>query len=243
MNFNIITLFPEMFPGINGLALSGKALEKNIWSYKTINLRDFAINDYGSVDDSPFGGGAGMVIRPDVMADAIDSIPRETRGRIIYFSPRGKPLTQKMARELSREQNLTLVCGRYEGLDQRAIDEYEMEEVSVGDYILSGGDLAAQILIDTCTRLLDNVVGKTESINEESFEIGLLEYPLFTRPAAWRGRDVPEVLLNGNHKNIADWRREQAQKITMERRPDLMSESAKAKSSANDKKETNDEHH
>jgi tRNA (guanine37-N1)-methyltransferase len=222
MNFNVITLFPEFFPGINGGALSGKAMAAGIWSENIVNLRDFAINDYGSVDDSPFGGGAGMVIRPDVMAAAIDSVPREKLGKIIYFSPRGKPLTQKMAREFAKSENLTLVCGRYEGLDQRAIDEYEMFEVSVGDYILSGGDLAAQIFIDTIVRLLDNVVGKTTSINDESFETGLLEYPLFTRPAAWRGRGVPEVLLNGNHKAIDDWRRFTARKITMERRPDLI---------------------
>ncbi|MCL2629859.1 MAG: tRNA (guanosine(37)-N1)-methyltransferase TrmD [Alphaproteobacteria bacterium] len=232
MHFNIVTLFPEFFPGVNGGALSGKALEKNIWSFATTNLRDFAVNDYGSVDDTPFGGGAGMVIRPDVMAAAIDSIPEKTRGRIIYFSPRGAKLTQQMAREFSKENNLTLICGRYEGLDQRAIDEYEMIELSIGDYILSGGDLAAQIFIDTLVRLLDNVVSKTDSLNDESFETGLLEYPLFTKPAAWRGRNVPEVLLSGHHKNIDDWRRDQATRITKERRPDLLNaDSAKAKKS------------
>ncbi|MDR0449455.1 MAG: tRNA (guanosine(37)-N1)-methyltransferase TrmD [Rickettsiales bacterium] len=236
-NFNIITLFPEFFPGINGGALAGKALSAGIWSERIVNLRDYAINDYGSVDDSPFGGGAGMVIRPDVMAAAIDGIPAESRGKIIYFSPRGKPLTQKMAREFSAAENLTLVCGRYEGLDQRAILEYDMAEVSVGDYILSGGDLAAQIFIDTIVRLLDNVVGKTDSINDESFETGLLEYPLFTRPAAWRGRNVPEVLLNGNHKAIGDWRREQARLVTMERRPDLMKAECASEKSANKKEE------
>lgn len=237
MHFNIITLFPEFFPGINGGALSGKALANGVWSQSITNLRDFAINDYGSVDDSPFGGGDGMVIRPDVMGAAIDSIPATSRGKIIYFSPRGRALTQKMAHEFTNEKNLTLVCGRYEGLDQRAIDEYEMIEVSVGDYILSGGDLAAQIFIDTIVRLLDNVVAKTGSIADESFETGLLEYPLFTRPAVWRGHNVPEVLLEGHHQKIADWRREQALKITMDRRPDLITESAKAENFCKSNKE------
>jgi tRNA (guanine37-N1)-methyltransferase len=224
MNFNIITLFPEFYPGILGGALSGKALENGIWSLNIINLRDFAINSYGSVDDTPFGGGAGMVIRPDVMAAAIDSIPQENRGKIIYFSPRGATLNQKTAREFAStpNQNITLICGRYEGLDQRVIDEYEMTEISIGDYILSGGDIAAQVFIDSLVRLLDNVVGNSESIATESFETGLLEYPLFTKPSAWRGRNVPEVLLSGHHKKIEDWRRLQSLQLTSERRPDLM---------------------
>lgn len=223
-NINIITLFPEMFPGTLGHSIAGRAGEKNIWNMNIVNMRDFGIDSHQSVDDSPYGGGAGMVIRPDVISDAIESIDSDSRGSIIYFSPRGKLLNQKLVRKFSKLENITLVCGRYEGIDQRVIDAYEMQEISIGDYILSGGEVAAQVFIDSCVRLLDNVVNKEESINNESFEIGLLEYPLYTRPEIWNGIKVPEVLLSGHHQNIIDWRLEQAIEITKQRRPDLLKE-------------------
>ncbi|MCL2331549.1 MAG: tRNA (guanosine(37)-N1)-methyltransferase TrmD [Proteobacteria bacterium] len=233
MHFNILTIFPEMFPGTLGGGVVGRALERGIWSYDTINMRDFAINNYGSVDDEQFGGGAGMVMRADVIAAALDSVPADKRGKIIYFSPRGKPLNQKMVREfvncpLQGRGQFTLLCGRYEGIDQRVIDEYGMTELSIGDYILSGGEVAAQVFIDSCVRLCDNVVhGGPESVGNESFEIGGLEWPLYTRPSVWRGRSVPEVLLSGHHGNIERWRKSQSDEITKERRPDLKKEDKK----------------
>ncbi len=221
-NVNVLTLFPEMFPGTLGHSLAKRALENETWSINTINIRDFAHDVHKTVDDTPYGGGAGMVLKPDVVADAIDSIDKSKRGEIIYFSPRGKPLNQQMVREFAKCENITLICGRYEGLDQRVIDEYNMTEISIGDYILSGGELAAQVFIDTIVRLLDNVVNSKESLCNESFEMGYLEYPHFTRPETWRGRGVPEVLLSGHHKKITDWRRDMAIEITRERRPDLL---------------------
>ena len=228
MHFNILTIFPEMFPGTLGGGVLGRALENGIWSYDAINIRDFAINNYGSVDDEQFGGGAGMVMRPDALGDAIDSI--KNRGKIIYFSPRGKTLTQKMVREFSAtpDATYTLLCGRYEGIDQRIIDEYDIMELSIGDYILSGGEIAAQVFIDSCVRVLDNVLhGGNETTINESFEIGGLEWPLYTRPSVWRGRHVPEVLLSGHHGNIDRWRKQQSDEITKERRPDLIKENIK----------------
>ena len=223
MHFNILTIFPEMFPGTLGEGVVGRALDKKIWSYKTINIRDFAINSYGSVDDEQFGGGAGMVMRPDVLGDAIDSI--KTPGKIIFFSPRGKTLNQKMVHDYLKCDTITLLCGRYEGIDQRVIDEYDIEEVSIGDYVLSGGEIAAQVFIDSAVRLIDNVLGGgSESIQNESFEIGGLEWPLYTRPSVWRGHQVPEVLLSGHHGNIERWRKQQSDEITKERRPDLIKE-------------------
>ena len=223
MHFNILTIFPEMFPGTLSGGVVGRALDKKIWSMDVINIRDFAINNYGSVDDEQFGGGAGMVMRPDVLGEAIDSI--KNRGKIIFFSPRGKQLNQKLVREYAKNDCFTLLCGRYEGIDQRVIDEYDIEEVSVGDYILSGGELAAQIFIDSTVRLLDNVLGGgDESTNNESFEIGGLEWPLYTRPSVWRGHKVPEVLLSGHHGNIQRWRKQQSDEITKMRRPDLIKE-------------------
>ena len=203
MHFNILTIFPEMFPGTLSGGVVGRALERGVWSYDAINIRDFAINNYGSVDDEQFGGGAGMVMRPDALGNAIDSV--QNRGRIIYFSPRGPRLDQKMVREFAADRNATytLLCGRYEGIDQRIIDEYDITELSIGDYILSGGEIAAQVFIDSCVRLMDNVLhGGNESTANESFEIGGLEWPLYTRPSAWRGHNVPEVLLSGHHGNI-----------------------------------------
>ena len=225
MHFNILTIFPEMFPGTLGDGVVGRALENGKWSYNVVNIRDFAINNYGSVDDEQFGGGVGMVMRPEPLADAIDSI--KNRGKIIYFSPRGPRLNQKMVREFASvpDATYTLICGRYEGIDQRIIDEYDIMELSIGDYILSGGEIAAQVFVDSCVRLLDNVLGGgDESTTNESFEIGGLEWPLYTRPSVWRGRNVPEVLLSGHHGNIERWRKQQSDEITKERRPDLIKE-------------------
>ena len=228
MHFNILTVFPDMFPGTLGAGVVGRALDKKIWSMDVINIRDFAVNNYGSVDDEQFGGGAGMVMRPDVLGDAIDSI--KNKGKIIYFSPRGVPLTQKLVREFVADKNAvyTLLCGRYEGIDERVLQEYDIMEVSIGDYILSGGEVAAQVFVDSCVRLLDNVVGGgIDATNNESFEIGGLEWPLYTRPSVWRGRNVPEVLLSGHHGNIERWRKQQSVDITKARRPDLIKENKK----------------
>ena len=218
MHFNILTIFPEMFPGTLGGGVVGRALSNDIWSYDAINIRDFAHDNYGSVDDEQFGGGAGQVMRADVLGDAIDSI--KTRGKIIYFSPRGARLNQKMVREFAADAdaNYTLLCGRYEGIDQRVIDEYDIMELSIGDYILSGGEIAAQVFIDSVVRVIDNVVGGgVDATNNESFEIG----------SAWRGRNVPEVLLSGHHGNIERWRKQQSDEITKLRRPDLIKEKVK----------------
>ena len=217
-----------MFPGTLSGGVVGRALDKGIWSYDIINIRDFAINNYGSVDDTQFGGGAGMVMRPDALGDALDSI--KTPGKIIYFSPRGPTLNQKMVHEFTANQDATytLLCGRYEGIDERIIEEYDIMELSIGDYILSGGEIAAQVFVDSCVRLLDNVVhGGIDTTQNESFEIGGLEWPLYTRPSVWRGRSVPEVLLSGHHGNIERWRKQQSVDITKERRPDLIKENEK----------------
>lgn len=228
MHFNILTIFPEMFPGTLSGGVVGRALDRGIWSYDTINIRDFAINNYGSVDDTQFGGGAGMVMRPDALGDALDSI--KNKGKIIYFSPRGQVLNQQLVRKLTSDQDAiyTLLCGRYEGIDERVIEQYDIMELSIGDYILSGGEIAAQVFVDSCVRLLDNVVhGGDDTTQNESFEIGGLEWPLYTRPSVWRGQSVPEVLLSGHHGNIERWRKQQSVDITKERRPDLIKENEK----------------
>jgi len=228
MHFNILTIFPDMFPGTLGAGVVGRALDKKIWSMDVINIRDFAINNYGSVDDEQFGGGAGMVMRADALGDALDSVKQ--KGKIIYFSPRGVPLTQKLVREFAADKDATytLLCGRYEGIDERVLQEYDIMEVSIGDYILSGGEIAAQVFVDSCVRLVDNVVGGGESATaNESFEIGGLEWPLYTRPSVWRGQSVPEVLLSGHHGNIERWRKQQSDEITKKRRPDLIKENKK----------------
>ena len=228
MHFNILTIFPEMFPGTLSGGVVGRALDKGIWTVNVINIRDFAINNYGSVDDTQFGGGAGMVMRPDVLGDALDSI--ENKGKIIYFSPRGPRLNQQMVHEFAANQDevYTLICGRYEGIDERVIQEYGIMELSIGDYILSGGEIAVQVFVDSCVRLLDNVVhGGDNTIQNESFEIGGLEWPLYTRPSVWRGQSVPEVLLSGHHGNIERWRKQQSDEITKQRRPDLIKENEK----------------
>ena len=220
MHAQIITIFPEMFPGTLGDALAGKALAEGIWSFATINPRDFATDNHKTVDDTPFGGGAGMVMKPDILHAAVASLPQA--GRKIYLSPRGKLLTQELAAELAREPTLTLLCGRYEGVDQRVLDHDGFEEISIGDYILSGGELAAQVLLDTVIRLLPGVLGNAETHTEESFSGGLLEYPHYTRPAVWEGQAVPEVLTSGHHAKIKSWRFEQQMAITAARRPDLL---------------------
>ena len=228
MHFNILTIFPELFPGTLAGGVVGRALDKKIWTYDVVNIRDFAINNYGSVDDTQFGGGAGMVMRPDALGDALDSI--KNPGKIIYFSPRGATLNQKMVREFVAQPDAiyTLLCGRYEGIDERIIEEYDIMELSIGDYILSGGEIAAQVFIDSCVRVMDNVVhGGADTTENESFEIGGLEWPLYTRPSVWRGRSVPEVLLSGHHGNIERWRKQQSVDITKERRPDLIKENEK----------------
>ena len=211
-----------MFPGPLGLSLAGQALEQGLWTLESVDIRAFARDKHRTVDDSPFGGGAGMVMRPDVVDQAILAAQAKTGDvPLVYMTPRGRPLTQDRVRALAEGPGVMVLCGRYEGVDQRVLDSHGAEEISVGDYVLSGGELAAQILMDACVRLLPGVMGSSASGDEESFEAGLLEYPLFTRPAEWQGRKVPDVLLSGHHENIRAWRREQAETVTRERRPDL----------------------
>ncbi len=216
----VLTLFPQVFPGPLGISLAGKALEKGMWRLEVLDIRDFARDKHRSVDDQPFGGGAGMVMRPDVVDAALAAV--ETRaGPVVYLSPRGRPLDQALARRLAAERGMTLLCGRYEGVDQRVLDARAVEEVSAGDYLLSGGEPAALVLLDAVVRLLPGVMGNEASLEEESFERGLLEYPHYTRPAAWQGLEVPEVLVSGHHEKVRRWRRDEAERITRQRRPDL----------------------
>jgi len=253
LHFNLLTLFPDMFPGMLGQSLAGKALERGDWSFNAINIRDFATDNHKTVDDTPYGGGAGMVMRADVIERALLSISSmsyfgstevsqdmqtdpsikskdDTLGRKIYLSPRGKVLNQALAKELSQESSLTLLCGRYEGVDQRVLEAHEFEEISIGDYVLSGGEPAAMILMDACIRLLPGVMGNVDTADNESFGAntgGLLEYPHYTRPAEWVDthgvtHKVPEVLKNGDHAKIEQWRKEQSEKITQAVRPDLL---------------------
>lgn len=217
-----------MFPGSLGQSLAGRALERGDWSYNAFQIRDFATDKHQTVDDTPFGGGAGMVMRADVIEKALLSIP--TPGRKIYMSPRGKVLNQALAKELSMAENLTILCGRYEGVDQRVLDAHDFEEISIGDYVLSGGEVAALTMMDACIRLLPGVMGNEETPDAESFGSGtggLLEYPHYTRPASWVSQDgqtydVPEILRSGDHAKVAKWRDDQARAITAERRPDLL---------------------
>jgi tRNA (guanine37-N1)-methyltransferase len=219
---SVLTLYPDMFPGPLGATLAGRALENGIWSLEAVHIRDFAEGKHRNVDDTPAGGGAGMVLRPDVVARAIDHVTAEgdTRPRIL-LSPRGKPLTQEKVHQLKDAGGVILLCGRFEGVDQRVIDGRNLEEISIGDYILSGGELGAMVLMDTVVRLLPGVMGKVASGEEESFESGLLEYPHYTRPTVWEGREIPEILTSGHHGNIAKWRQQQAIELTKDRRPDL----------------------
>jgi tRNA (guanine37-N1)-methyltransferase len=219
----VLTLFPEMFPGALGLSLAGKALADAKWALEIIDIRDFATDKHRSVDDTPSGGGAGMVMRADIASAAIDaaraSLPLDTP--TIYLSPRGRPLTQARARSLAAGPGAILLAGRFEGVDERVLEARQLEEVSIGDYVLSGGELASMVLIDAVVRLLPGVAGNEASLAEESFSSGLLEYPHYTRPREWEGRAIPEVLLSGDHAAIAKWRREQAERLTKQRRPDL----------------------
>jgi tRNA (guanine37-N1)-methyltransferase len=219
----ILTLFPEMFPGPLGLSLSGDALARGLWGLETKNIRDHGLGRHRAVDDTPAGGGPGMVIRADVLAAALDASVGvgDARPRLL-MSPRGRPLTQSRVRDLAAGPGLVIVCGRFEGVDERVIEARGLEEVSIGDYVLSGGELAALVTLDACVRLIPGVMGKTESGSDESFEGGLLEYPHYTRPRDFEGRAIPEVLLSGDHAKIARWRAEQSSRLTRERRPDLL---------------------
>lgn len=220
LNVRVLTVFPEMFPGFLGFSLTGKALEDGLWSLQAVNIRDYAFDKHGSVDDTPCGGGAGMIMRPDVLGEAIKA--NHKKGKLICMSPRGTPLTQQKVHELSKEENLTIICARFEGIDERIFEAYEIEEISIGDYILTGGEQAAQIMLDAIVRLLPNVLGNEESLTDESFENYLLEYPQYTKPAVWNNMEVPSVLLSGHHKNIADWRKEKSIEVTKNKRPDLL---------------------
>ncbi|HVY57239.1 MAG TPA: tRNA (guanosine(37)-N1)-methyltransferase TrmD [Xanthobacteraceae bacterium] len=217
----VLALFPEVFPGPLGLSLAGKALGAGVWDLQAVDIRDFSTDKHRSVDDTPAGGGPGMVLRADVVARALDSLsPADPRPRL-FMSPRGKPLTQTHVAALAQGPGVVVVCGRFEGVDERVIAARGLEEVSIGDYVLSGGEIAALALLDACVRLLPGVMGKEASGAEESFAEGLLEYPQYTRPAVWEGRPIPEVLLSGDHRKVADWRRGEAERLTRERRPDL----------------------
>ncbi len=218
----ILTLFPELFPGPLAASLAGRALEAGTWSCEAIDIRDSATDRHRSADDTPAGGGPGMVMRADVLARAIDAAaPADDRRPRILLTPRGQPLTQARVRELAQGEGVLLVCGRFEGIDERVIEARGLEEISIGDYVLSGGEVAAYVLIDACVRLLPGVMGKEASQAEESFEAGLLEYPQYTRPQVFEGRAVPEVLTSGDHGRVKAWRRAEAERITRERRPDL----------------------
>ena len=220
----IITLLPDAFPGVLGESLTGRALRDGLWQLDTVDLRRFGLGRHRNVDDTPAGGGAGMVIRPDVLGPAIESAQQDARGAwpLIYLSPRGARFDQAMARRLAAADGVTLICGRFEGVDQRVLDHYAVEEVSLGDFVLTGGEIAAQALLDATVRLRPGVLGNAASTEEESFSDGLLEHPHYTRPADWQGRAIPDVLMSGNHGEIAKWRRRQSQEITRTRRPDLL---------------------
>ena len=219
---NVLTLFPEMFPGTLGLSLAGLGLKDGAWTLEAMDIRDFAYDKHRSVDGAPFGGGPGMVMRPDVVSDAIAAATRADPAlALIYLTPRGRPLDQARVRQLAEGPGVTLLCGRFEGLDERVLDAHAMEEISIGDFVLSGGEAAAIAVIDACVRLLPGIIGAPDSLAQESFEHGLLEYPQYTRPREWDGRAVPEVLVSGHHEKVRDWRRQQAEAITRERRPDL----------------------
>jgi len=220
---SVLTIFPEMFPGPLAVSLAGRALEARLWSLKTLDIREFGIGRHRAVDDTPAGGGPGMVMRADVVGAALDraiagapELPR------ILLSPRGRPLSQSLLRELAEGPGAHLVCGRFEGVDERVIEAKGLDEVSIGDYVLAGGELAALVLLDGVVRLLPGVVGAEASLSQESFEQGGLEYPHYTRPRSWEGREIPDVLLSGDHGKIAEWRRREAERVTKERRPDLL---------------------
>ena len=219
MHIDFLTLYPDMFPGCLAYSLAGKALQMGLWSYKATDIRSYADDAYKTVDDIPFGGGAGMVMKVDVLDRALKDVYKT--GPLLYMSPRGKPLTQSKVVELARAQHITVICGRFEGVDERIFDLYPIEEVSLGDYVLSGGEPAALAMIDAVLRYVPGVLGNADSLTEESFSQGLLEYPQYTRPQTYKGLSVPEVLLSGHHQKIQDWREQQSHLLTQKRRPDL----------------------
>ncbi len=228
---SVLTLTPDAWPGVLGVSLIGRALKTEKWQLETLDIRSFSHHKHASVDDTPAGGGPGMVLRPDVAATAIDAVAQNGRP-LIHLSPRGKPLSQAKVRQWAAGPGLVLFCGRFEGLDERVIEAREMEEVSVGDYVLAGGDVAAQVIIEACVRLIPGVLGGAGSTLEESFEGGgLLEYPHYTRPRVWEGREIPPVLLSGDHGAVARWRLDEALKITKARRPDLLADKTRKESS------------
>jgi tRNA (guanine37-N1)-methyltransferase len=217
---SVLTIFPEMFPGPLGMSLAGKALASRLWALEALDIRNAATDKHCTVDDTPAGGGPGMVMKADVLARALDAVPHDTRPRLL-MSPRGRPLTQKRAMQLADGPGVVILCARFEGVDERLIRARSLEEVSLGDFVLSGGEIAALAVLDACVRLLPGVMGKEASAAEESFSDGLLEYPQYTRPPVFEGEPIPEVLTSGDHAKVAAWRREQAERITRERRPDL----------------------
>ncbi|MBD0391425.1 tRNA (guanosine(37)-N1)-methyltransferase TrmD [Wolbachia endosymbiont of Pentalonia nigronervosa] len=224
-NVTVLTIFPEMFPGSLGYSLAGKALKEKVWSLDIVNIRSFAKDKHSTVDDVPYGGGAGMVMRPDVLGSAVDSVlSTHTSTKLIYMTPSGTQFNQHIAKELIAFSHVTIICGRFEGIDQRIIDAYTPYELSIGDYVLSGGEPAAMVMLDACIRLLPGVINNLNSLAEESFSYngGILEYPQYTRPEQWREYKVPEVLLSGNHGKINGWRQKQSQLITKKRRPELL---------------------
>lgn len=224
----ILTTFPEMFPSTLAYSLAGNALKQGIWSYDVINIRDFGVTRHKNVDDDPYGGGNGLVMRVDVLSEAIDyALTKYPDSEIYYMSPRGRVIKQSIICEVLSKKNIIIVCGRFEGIDERVIEEYNVTEISLGDFILSGGEVAAIAMMDACIRLIPGVLANNETLIEESFsdihhEGLLLEYPLYTRPSMWRGRSVPDVLLSGNHRQIEEWRKKESVRITLERRPDLL---------------------
>ena len=220
MQAQIFTLYPELFPGPLNKGLYGKALSNNIWNLKIVNIRDYSSDKHKTVDDTPFGGGSGMLIKPDVLANSLDQNVK-TNEKIYYLTPKGKLFSQKLAKKLSKEKTINLICGHFEGVDQRVIDTRNIEELSIGDYVLSGGETAALVVLDSILRLIPGVLGNDQSISEESFENGLLEYPQYTKPKIWEKKSVPDLLLSGDHAKIKDWRLSESEAITRDRRPDL----------------------
>ena len=222
LKVRIFTLYPDLFPGMLDVGLYKKAKEKNIWELEVINIRNYALDKHGSVDDTPFGGGSGMLMKADVLANALDkNIDYKKKERNIYLSPKGKVLNQETAKTLSKENNINIICGHFEGIDQRIVETRDIEELSIGDFILSGGEAASYVLLDTVVRLLPGVLGNELSVKDESFENSLLEYPQFTKPQKWEEKEVPDVLLSGDHAKIKHWRLSQSEAITRRQRPDL----------------------
>ncbi len=235
----VLTLYPDLFPGPLDASVLGRGRGEGLWALETVDIRDFSDNAYGSVDDTPAGGGAGLVMRADILAKAVDSVPRNDRP-LLYLSPRGAPLTQARVRALAAGPGLIALCGRFEGVDERLIEARKVEEVSIGDFVLAGGEIAAMALIEACARLIPGVLGSASSLGEESFEAGLLEYPQYTRPRDFEGLAIPAVLMSGDHKKIAAWRRERAEEITRTRRPDLLERRSENGPIRRDKKKDQD---